>query len=82
MPREARVVVLPRGEVGGPGGALLRSEGLNRLIGSKPAADGAFEVKHVADGGARVVVRVGEDVVAEREIVVAGNVDVGEWPIE
>jgi hypothetical protein len=45
------------------------------------AADGSFEVPHVADGPWRLQVRAGARVLAERAITVTGTLDLGDWQL-
>jgi RNA polymerase sigma factor (sigma-70 family) len=76
-----RAVVVPDVPAGGLAADLLASAKLATAVGAPLAADGSFEVKHVADGAWRLQLRDGATVVAERAVTVVGSLDVGDWTV-
>jgi RNA polymerase sigma factor (sigma-70 family) len=77
-----RLLALPSVPPGGVAAEMLASAKMTKFLGTAPAADGTFEVPHVADGIWRLQVRDGATVVAERPITVQGSLDVGDWRLD
>ncbi len=77
-----RVLVVPELPPGGIAADFLARDKTAKFLGVPLGPDGAFELKHVADGRWLLQLRNGATVVAQRTISVQGSLDVGDWTIE
>jgi hypothetical protein len=76
------VLAVPDVPPDGLAAELLGNAKLTEALGVPLAADGSFELEHVADGRWLLQVRNGATVIAQRAITVHGSADAGDWLID